>query len=107
MNPLQERFEPDPEGLVIVGASQPAFRTKLHILYAANGTGQPRQFIRWLADVLADQRLQNCRQVQLLLRDQLLLLGTGLAEVQLLLLTAHDIRQVYRGRVGATLTPSR
>ena len=48
--------------------------------------------------------LQDGGQVQLLLLDQLLLLGAVLAQVQLLLLPVDDVRQVDGGRVGAGLT---
>src|SRR5439155_11768239 len=73
--------------------------------YAAFGAGQAGQFVGQRADVLADERLQDGRQVQLLLLDQLLLLGARLAQVHDALLTALlDGRYVDRGRVGAGLT---
>jgi len=69
------------------------------------GAGQPGQFVRELADVLADQRLEDGGQVQLLLLDQLLLFGARLAQVDnFLLTTLLDGGYVDRGRVGAGLT---
>ena len=67
--------------LVVVRAAEPALGLELHILYTARGAGQPRQFIRQLADVLADDRLQDRGQVQFLLLEDFLLLGAFLAQM--------------------------
>jgi hypothetical protein len=55
--------------------------------------------------VLANERLQNGRQVQFLLLDQLLLFRAALAQVQdFFLPVLFDCRYVNRGRVGTRLT---
>jgi hypothetical protein len=103
MDALEERLESRPEHIVVVRAAQPPLGTKLHILYAASGARQSREFVRKLADVLADERLQDGGEIQFLFLDELLLFGTGLAKVQLLLLTVDDVGQMHRGRARATL----
>src|SRR5262249_14748944 len=62
------------------------------------------QLLSQLAHVLADQRLENGRQVEFFLFDQLLLLGAALAEVYLLLLAIiGNFRQMHCRRVGTFL----
>src|SRR5205823_4581459 len=97
VDPFQERLESDPEGLVIMRTPQSAFRPKLHVFYAADRTRQARQFIRRLADVLADQRLENAGQIQLLLLEALLLLRARLAQVEFLFVAVDDVGQVNGG----------
>src|SRR5271154_5739581 len=104
MDTPQQRLQADAKGVVIVRAAEPALSAKLHILYAARRAGQSRQLVRLSADVLADQRLQDGREVQFMLLDKLLRLGATVAEVQFFLLPLVDVGQVDRGRVGAELT---
>src|SRR5437870_7412169 len=85
MPTLQQRLQTHPKYLVVMRAAQPPGRPKLHILYPTRRAGQPRQLVRQLANVLADQVLQNSRKVQLLLLDQLFFLGAILAQVHLFL----------------------
>ena len=61
VNALQQRLQADAEDLVIVRAAEPALGPKLHILYPARRTGQSRQLVGQLADVLADQRSAGWR----------------------------------------------
>src|SRR5205807_2146889 len=104
MDALKQRSETDAEGRVIVRTAEPSFRPKLHILYAAHGTGQARQLVRHLADVLADQRFQDRWQVQLVLLGYLLLLFRALlAQVHLFLLAFDDVGQMHCGRIGTRL----
>src|SRR5207253_2189041 len=81
---LQERLQGSLENLVILRTTEPALGLELHILYTTGRAGQSTQFIRRLADVLADHRLQDRRQVQLLVLalDKLLFLSTILTQVQ-------------------------
>ena len=58
MNPLQERFESGAKDMVVMGAAQPALGSKLHVFNAARRTGHPRQFVRQLPNMLADQHLK-------------------------------------------------
>src|SRR5438093_1281844 len=85
-------------------AAQPTVGAELHILYPAHRAGQSRQLIGKLADVVANKRLQNGGQVEFLVRQELLLLRAAVAEMHLFLLAAHDLCQVYGGRVVAALT---
>ena len=82
----------DAKDLVVVRTAEPALGPELHVLYPAGGAGQSRQLVGQRADVLADQGLQDGRQVQLLMLDQLLLLGTRLAQMEFLLLAVDDVR---------------
>src|SRR5262245_26775972 len=100
---LQEGFQADPEHLVVLGTAQPARGPELHILYPARRTGQSRQLVRRLAEVLADQGLEDRRQIQLLLLRELVFLGTDLAQVENLLLAVLDVRQMHGGRTGAKM----
>ncbi len=59
MDALQERFQADAEGRIVMRTTEPALGTKLHILYTARGAGQSREFVRELAEVLADQGLED------------------------------------------------
>ena len=59
--------QPAAEHVVIMRTAQPALSAKLHILYPARRTGQSRQLIGLRAEMLADQVLQDGRQIQLLL----------------------------------------
>ena len=63
-----------------------------------------RQLVGLRPEVLADQAVQDGGQVQLLLLDQLLGFGAGLAEVHLLLDVVHDVGQMHGGRLGTELT---
>src|ERR1017187_6522171 len=98
MDPLQKRQERFAEHLVIQGAATAARRLELHILYTARGAGQSRQLVRRPADVLADHRLQDRGQVQVLLLEQFLLLGALRAEVLDLLLAVDDLGHMHRCR---------
>ncbi len=74
---LQQRLQPFPEDRVIVRTAQPTLGPELHVLDAARRAGQPGQVVGLLAQVLADQGLQDGRQVQVLLLEELLVLGTA------------------------------
>src|SRR6516165_10207801 len=104
MDALQKRLQTSAEDFVIVRAAKPALGSKLHVFDAARRTGQTGELIRERPNVLAYERLQDGRQIQLLLLDKLLLFGTSLTQVQLLLGALDDVGQVHRGRVVAALT---
>ena len=53
--------------------------------------------------MLADQLVKDRRQVQLVLLEELMRLGTALTQVQFFLLVVLDVGQMHRGRVGAEL----
>ena len=60
---------------VIVRAAQAALVAELHVADAARGAGQLGQLVGQRPGMMTDSVLQDRRQVQLLLLDQLLLLG--------------------------------
>lgn len=103
VNALQEGKERFAKYPIIVGAPAPPRGLELHILYPARGAGQSREFVRLPADVLADDRLQNRGQVQLLLLEQLLLFCAFLAEMPFPLFAVHEIGQVNRRWLSARL----
>src|ERR1051325_11815413 len=96
MDTLQKRHQGLAKNLIVLRAAAPSRRLELHVLYAARGACQSRQLISLSADVLADHRLQDRRQVQLLLFEQLQFLGAVLAEVLLLLLAVDDLGKMHR-----------
>jgi len=100
---LQQRLQTVAKDFVIVRASEPALRAKLHILYTASRAGQPCQFVGKLSDVMADERLQDRGEIQLLLFDEVLMFGTSLTQMHFLFLTGHDVGQMNRGWTGAAL----
>jgi hypothetical protein len=94
MNPLQQRFQTDPEYIVVMGTTEPTLSSEFHVLDPARRTRQTGQLIGLRTEVLADQVLQDGRQVQVLLVDQLLGFGARLTQVDLTLLVVHNIGQV-------------
>src|SRR5207247_10692326 len=103
MHRFQHPRQASPTDVQTVPAAEPPLRAELHIPYTASGAGQTGEFIREWADVLADGRVQDGRQVQLLLLNESLRLGAGLAEVHFLFLASDDVGQMHRGRIGTTL----
>src|SRR6516164_3673810 len=103
MNALEQGFQSDAKHLVIIGTAETALGPKLHILYPARWTGQSRQLVRQLTDVLPDERLQDRRQIEIRGLKQLLLFRTILAEVQLFFVSLDDVREVHSRRSGARL----
>jgi hypothetical protein len=104
MDALEQRLQRGLKDLVIVRTPESATGFELHVLYAAGGAGQPRQFLRRRPNVLVDHRLQDHRQIQFLILDEVLFLGTLLTQVQFLLFAFHDVREMDRRRFAATLT---
>ena len=100
---LQKGFQSVLKYFVVVRTAQPAFRLELHVLYAARRAGQSRQLVGELADVLAQDRLQQPGEIDFILLEPLLLLRTLLAEVQLALVTVDDVGQVYGRRLVARM----
>jgi len=52
---------------------------------------------------MADERLQDRGEIQLLLFDEVLMFGTSLTQMHFLLLTGHYVGQMNRGWAGAAL----
>jgi hypothetical protein len=86
-----------------VRTAEAALSAEFHVLYSASRTGQAGQLIGLRAEMLANQVLQDGRQIQLLFIEQMLLLGAALAQVQLFLVRIDNVGQMHRGRVGAEL----
>src|SRR5581483_8524716 len=100
---FEQRQQRAAKDLVILRTTEPALRLEFHVLYAACGAGQSRQLVTLLADVLAQDRLQDAREIHFLVLDELLLLRTTLAQVRLFFLAIDEVRQVHRGRIVAEL----
>src|SRR5437016_3053599 len=81
MNAFQQGEQRGAKNLVIMRTAAPSRRFELHILYPARGAGQSRQFICRGTDLLAEHRLHDGVDVELLLLEQLLLLGALVAKV--------------------------
>src|SRR5262249_54046957 len=63
MNSLQERLQAGAEHGIIVGAAQPTFSTKLHVLDAAERARESSPVVCELPDVMPNQGLQDRGQV--------------------------------------------
>jgi len=101
---LQQGLESGAEHVVIVRATQSSLGPEIHVLNAAGRAGKARQLVGHRADMLADDRVQNSRQIEFLILDGLFLFGALLAQVAFGFLTVDDAGEMNGGQVGTRLT---